>query len=69
MQRQKVESSSISEIGYDEQFATLEIEFIDGKVYQYFDVPKAVHDELLRSESIGKYFTTNVRGEYRFARV
>ena len=69
MQRANVVSSSISEVGYDNQSSTLEIAFADGKVYQYFDVPPNVHDDLLASDSIGKFFTLHVRGVYRFARV
>ena len=69
MERKPVVSSSIAEVGFDDEYATLEVMFNDGKVYQYFDVPRNVFDEMLLSDSIGRYFSTRVRGEYRFARV
>lgn len=69
MERVHVDSSNISEIGYDQQFSTLEIMFLDGKVYQYFDVPQHVHEGLIAAASIGKYFHTEIRGIYRYARV
>lgn len=69
MNRQQVESSNIAEIGYDTQFATLEVLFKDGKVYQYFDVPSEVYNCLVNAASVGQYFNAQVRGIYRYARV
>lgn len=69
MKRDAVSSSNIAEVGYDSQFATLEVQFVDGKVYQYFDVPSNVYDEMMASDSVGKYFSSHVRGTYRYARV
>jgi hypothetical protein len=39
MNREAVTSSNIASIGYDEDSQTLEIEFLNGGLYQYFDVP------------------------------
>ena len=47
MKRQHVESSNIESIGYDERSQTLEIEFLNGGVYQYFDVPVNMYPEKL----------------------
>lgn len=69
MQRNQVPSSNILEVGYDAASATLEVMFTDGKVYQYFDVPQHVHEELVNAASVGKYFHTNIRGTFRYARV
>ncbi|MGN7919871.1 KTSC domain-containing protein [Lysobacter sp. 22409] len=69
MERQQVDSSNISEIGFDAQFLTLEVLFTDGRVYQYFDVPVDVFAELIAAGSIGKFFNSNIRGVYRYARV
>ena len=38
MKREHVESSNIESIGYDVKTQTLEIEFLNGAIYQYFDV-------------------------------
>lgn len=64
-----VESSMMSSVGYDPQTGTLEIEFTSGAVYDYFDVPSEVHDELLVARSHGPYFDDNIREHYSFARV
>jgi hypothetical protein len=69
MERTPVDSSNISSIGYDEESTTLEIEFHNGAVYQYFDVPFAVYDDLMGADSHGKYLAQNIKGKYRFVRV
>ncbi len=64
-----VESSNLSRVRHDENSNTLEIEFIGGNVYQYFDVPKNVFNELLAAGSKGKFFHSQIKGHFRYARV
>ena len=40
MDRYSVASSNISAVGYDEQSETLEVEFLNGSIYQYYNVPE-----------------------------
>ena len=47
----------------------LEIEFHNTHVYQYFDVPKPVLEEMLAQNSLGSYFNTNIRDIYPCAKV
>lgn len=68
MERTFVESSNIMSIGYDEDSQTLEIEFNNGSIYQYFDVSKAEFDTLMGAESHGKYFNSNIKGVYRYVK-
>lgn len=69
MERQYVESSLITSIGYDTQTSTLEIEFKKGgSVWQYYDVPEYVYNELM-TPSHGKYFLQNIKGQYSENRV
>lgn len=69
MERVPVSSSSILEIGYDPNTATLEVMFSDGRVYHYFDVPASAYDALMSAASIGQHFHREIRGTYRFARI
>ena len=66
MDRENVVSSNILSIGYDSEEETLEVEFMGGKIYQYFGVPEEVKDELLSASSIGSYFYYNVRTDYEY---
>lgn len=69
MERVSVESSSIRSVGRDPASCTMEVEFSNGRVYRYFDVPEAVYDALLRAPSKGRYFNERVRGAYRYERI
>ncbi|MBW1715313.1 MAG: KTSC domain-containing protein [Deltaproteobacteria bacterium] len=64
-----VDSSNLARIRYDENTMTLEIEFKGGRVYQYFDVPAQVFEELRSVDSHGKFFNEHIKGHYRYARV
>ena len=66
MNRQHVTSSNISSVGYDEADGTLEVEFHDGKIYQYSDVPPPVYRGLLDAPSKGSYFHAHIRTTYSY---
>ena len=69
MKRVGVRSSMINSIGYDEPRAVLEVEFEDGEVYDYFDVPLSVYEALRRADSVGGYFNEAIRDQYEFKKV
>ena len=69
MNRQPVSSSNIASVGYDAESSTLEVEFNNGSLYQYFDVSENVFHELLSASSVGSYFANNVKGHYRFSKL
>ena len=69
MNRTPLSSSTIVSVGYEVASATLEVEFTDGHVYQYFDVPQSVYAELVSAPSAGAYLNANIKGIYRYARV
>lgn len=69
MERTVVESANLASIGFDQGSSTLEIEFRDGSVYQYYDVPENVYDDLMRAGSKGRYFHKNIRHVYRYMRL
>lgn len=69
MQRKKVSSSNISSIGYDESSRILEIEFNNGSIYQYLDVPKAKFVALMNADSHGKYLAAEIKDVYRYRRL
>ena len=48
---------------------TLEIEFHDGDIYQYYRVPPVVHRDLLRAPSSGQYFAFFIKPSYQFNKV
>jgi hypothetical protein len=69
MQRHHVSSSVIAFVAHDGRSNTLEVEFRNGRLYEYFGVPREAFDELLASDSVGKYFNEEIKPRYRSARV
>ncbi len=64
MERQYVESSMLRSIGYDSLSSTLEIEFLSGPVWQYFDFSEYEWYNFLAADSKGKYFRANILKKY-----
>jgi hypothetical protein len=58
--RQVVSSQIIHSVGYDSESSTLEVQFRNGWIYEYEDVPEAVYRALMAAESHGKYLKRNI---------
>jgi hypothetical protein len=69
MNRVTVTSSNVVSVGYDPSTMTLEVEFTDGPIYQYFDVPEMEYQNLMTSDSIGGYLNRNIKGSFRYVRL
>lgn len=69
MDRIPVQSSNVAEVGYDPTTMTMEVAFTNGTIYQYFDIPEALFQEMLHSESIGKFLNSQIKNSYRYAKV
>jgi hypothetical protein len=61
-----VESTTLATVAYDEARELLELEFRSRAIYQYFGVPAAVHQALLRADSKGRYFNQAIRGWFSY---
>jgi hypothetical protein len=69
MYRDLVSSSNIVSAGYDEENQTLEIEFRDGSVYQYYNIGKAVYDQFITSPSKGQFLAYQIKNVFPYSRV
>ena len=63
--RQRVESSAIAAVGYSKRQHILEIEFVNGAIYRYCDVPPVVHRDLMSAVSKTRFYDSNIRRHYR----
>lgn len=68
MERISVSSSNLVSIGYNVDTMTLEVEFNNG-IYQYYDVPEYVYQELMSATSIGSYLHHNVKSSFSYAQI
>lgn len=64
MNRANVSSSNIVSIGYDEKSKILEVEFKEGRVYQYNGVPKEAFEKLMASSSHGTFLSKFIKDKY-----
>lgn len=69
VERTPVESRSLASVGYDAKARVLVVEFRDGALYRYRDVPREVFDGLMRAASKGRFFLERIRGKYDYERV
>jgi len=59
-----VKSSNIAKIGYDVKSHGMRVQFQNGGLYHYCNVPQEEYDAMLLSESIGSYLGRNIKGKY-----
>jgi hypothetical protein len=64
MNRISVSSSNVRSVGYDQATSTLEVEFHDGGVYQYRNVPASEYSGLMGASSKGSYLASHIKGRY-----
>lgn len=65
-----VSSSNLQSVGYDPDSLMLEIEFHDSRIYQYFNVPRQIHNGLMSASSKGIYYDAYIKkGPFRFRKV
>ncbi|GBF82008.1 lysine--tRNA ligase [Aphanothece sacrum] len=64
----KNQSAAVKSFDYDAEKKVLRVEFTNGSIYQYHDVPKLVYQELEKSPSKGQYFNAQIRDKFGFDR-
>ncbi len=66
----RVDSTSISSVGYDEATCELYVQFVESDAtYVYYGVGPRTHRELVEAESIGGYFNRKIRPRYPWRRL
>ena len=69
MERTKLSSSALVSAGYDAASRTLELEFPNGRIYQYDEVPVGTFEWLMRAPSKGAFFSRMIDQRYAFREV
>lgn len=70
MERTPVQSSNLASVGYDRDSSTLEVEFLNGSVYQYFAVPESIFEGILNAPSKGSFLNHYVKkAGYAYTRI
>ena len=69
MERYNAASSNIRSIGCDAQTQTLEVEFMNGAIYQYYGVPEHIYNQMMAEQSKGRFLNTYIRNQYPYSRI
>jgi hypothetical protein len=69
MNRTYVTSTNIISAGYDSSSQTLEVEFSNGQVYQYYNISQGVYDAFMTAPSKGKFLAYQIKNAYPYSRV
>ena len=67
MKTTTVDSKTLRRVGYDAERRLLQVEFQNRSIYQYFEVPAAVYQDLMQAPSKGAYFNRSIRPRFDFA--
>lgn len=62
-------SSNVAAYGYSEEEATLVVQFLDGSIYEYFDVDEGIWAMFQTAPSKGKFVWAYLRDKYAYERV
>lgn len=67
----RMQSTAIESMDYqfNDGKPRLDITFKSGGKYRYFDVPLSVFNGFANADSHGKYFQTNIRGQFKFEKI
>jgi lysyl-tRNA synthetase class 2 len=64
----KSHSNALKGFDYDLEKKILRVEFVNGSIYQYQDVPESIYNELKDAPSKGQYFNAQIRDKFGFDR-
>jgi hypothetical protein len=62
-------SSNIRKVMYDADAQALHVQFTNGAVYRYANVPSSEYNALLDADSPGSYLHNYIKGHYHHERV
>nr|WP_304169117.1 KTSC domain-containing protein [Lonsdalea britannica] len=69
LQRKRVSSADLFAVGYDAETSILEIEFLNGSLYQYQGVARMIYEELLASNSKGSYYSRFIKNSFPYEKL
>jgi hypothetical protein len=69
VRRERLDSSSVASAGYDPAAQVLEVEFRNGGVYQYLDVPGDEYEGFREADSKGRFLNSEIKPHHRYRRL
>lgn len=69
MYKKAVESSTFSAVGYNAEQQVLEVQFKNGRIYQYVKVAYETYAAFMESPSKGKFLHSSIKDVYTHIRI
>jgi hypothetical protein len=69
IKREPVQSTALASVGYSKRLRALEIEFRNGAIYRYLDIPPAIYHDLMNAPSKARFYDENIRRKFRSVHV
>lgn len=66
--KNEIKSANIKQTIYDTEKKLLSVTFVNGLVYEYYDVPHNEYTRFRMAESQGQYFAKNISKKYKYAK-
>ena len=57
-------SSNIAAVGHDPETSKLQVQFKNGKLFEYDSVSEAKHAAMMTGGSVGSYFAKNIKNAH-----
>jgi KTSC domain-containing protein len=69
MNRTGVTANGIAQVGYEDGSEILEIEFSSGKVFQFFNVPQKMFNQLMSTSHKEIYYEREILERFPYKRI
>jgi len=69
IRREPIPSSALTAAGYSKRLHIMEIEFTNGAIYRYLDVPTDVYRDFMSAQSKAQFYDWNIKGHYQSLRL
>jgi len=54
-------SSNVDSVKYDEDSQTMTVKFLNGSIYEYYDIPDFLYEEVINANSVGSHLHWNIK--------
>jgi hypothetical protein len=69
MKRTAIAAQGIAQVGYEDGSEILEIEFTSGRVFQFFNVPQKMFNQLMVTPYKEVYYESNIYERFPYKRI
>jgi hypothetical protein len=69
MDRISVNHNEFRTVGYEPLELLMEVEFQDGRIYLFSDIPMALYDSFIAADNMSDFYHTHIEDQYAHTRV